>query len=51
MKSIKKNYDKEKYDNPKGYADEFLNEKEIGLLGNQCRFLVKLITAFQSEVY
>jgi hypothetical protein len=25
-------------------------EKEVGLLGNECRFLVKLINTFQTEV-
>jgi len=34
----------------KGYFNELLLEKEIGMMGNKCRFLVKLINSFQSEV-
>jgi hypothetical protein len=30
--------------------DELVMEKEIGLLGNECRFIVKLTNAFLIEV-
>lgn len=31
--------------------NSFLLEKEIGLLGKECRFITKLITTFQNEVF
>ena len=31
-------------------TDEYVMEKEIWLLGKKCRFIVKLINAFQVEV-
>ena len=34
----------------KNYLKEILIEKEIGLMGNKCRFLAKLINTFQTEV-
>jgi hypothetical protein len=34
----------------KKYLKEHFFEKEVGLLGNECRFLVKLINSFQTEV-
>ena len=33
------------------YYDVLLIEKEVGLLGHECRFIVKLINAFQTEVF
>jgi hypothetical protein len=35
----------------KSYYDVLLIEKEVGLLGHECRFIVKLINAFQTEVF
>ena len=32
------------------YYNELVIEKEIGLLGNECRFIAKLFTSFQTEV-
>ena len=37
--------------NYNSYFMELFYEKEVGLLGNECRFLVKLINSFQTEVY
>ena len=34
----------------KEYLEEAFMEKEVGLFGNECRFLVKLIISFQTEV-
>ena len=34
----------------KEYADYLITEKQIGMLASKSRFLVKLITAFQSDV-
>lgn len=34
----------------KNYLKEILIEKEIGLMGNKCRFLAKLFITFQTEV-
>jgi hypothetical protein len=34
----------------KNFLKEILIEKEIGLMGNKCRFIVKLINLFQTEV-
>jgi hypothetical protein len=36
--------------NYNSYFKELFYEKEVGLLGNECRFLVKLINSFQTEV-
>jgi hypothetical protein len=36
--------------NYNSYFKELFYEKEAGLLGNECRFLVKLINSFQTEV-
>ena len=36
--------------NYKQFLKEVTFEKEVGLLGNECRFLVKLIISFQTEV-
>ena len=36
--------------NYKQFLKEVTFEKEVGLLGNECRFLVKLINTFQTEV-
>jgi hypothetical protein len=35
------------YDN---YYREFVTEKEIGFMGNECRFIVKLLNSFQTQV-
>jgi hypothetical protein len=32
------------------YFDNLKREKDIGLLGNECRFLVKTFYIFQNEV-
>jgi len=34
----------------KKFLKEVTFEKEVGFLGNECRFLVKLINTFQTEV-
>jgi hypothetical protein len=58
MKSINKHNVLRQYTNEtnrynvdtKSYYNSLLFEKEIGLLGNECRFLVKLVNSFQTEV-
>ncbi len=57
MKSINKKIESEQfYDRScdfydyKRYYKLFINEKHVGQLGNECRFLVKLIDSFQIEV-
>ena len=32
------------------YYNDLVTEKEIGLLGHECRFIVKLISSFHTEV-
>ena len=57
MKSINKKIESEQffdrsYDfyDYKRYYKLFINEKHVGQLGNECRFLVKLIDSFQIKV-
>ena len=47
----KKIYLKYNFVDFESYFMELFYEKEVGLLGNECRFLVKLINSFQTEVY
>ena len=47
---ILKIYSSEYEVNYKQFLKEVTFEKEVGLLGNECRFLVKLINTFQTEV-
>jgi hypothetical protein len=35
----------------KWFFEKIKQERDIGLLGNECRFLVKTIYMFQSKVY
>ena len=57
MKSVKKIHSlkihmkKKEKTNFKEYLEDAFMEKEVGLFGNECRFLVKLIISFQTEVY
>ena len=44
---IKEEEDKKE---PKEFADSIINEKKIGILAWESRFLVKCITSFQSLV-
>jgi len=44
------NFNRELVVDYKKYLKEHFFEKEVGLLGNECRFLVKLINSFQTEV-
>jgi hypothetical protein len=56
MKSVKKIHSlkihmkKKEKTNFKEYLEDAFMEKEVGLFGNECRFLVKLIISFQTEV-
>jgi hypothetical protein len=58
LKSINKQVELEKFsgyigDLPFDYREYYkvlINEKTVGKLGNECRFLVKLIDSFQIEV-
>jgi hypothetical protein len=50
MKVIKYNLNLCLPDRLYNIIDECVMEKEIGLLGNECRFIVKLINAFLLEV-
>ena len=47
MKAVKKD------DGLRGYVeiDGAILERDIGILGKECRFIVKLLSAFQSEVF
>ena len=47
VNDIEREYRKVDY---KEYLKEAFMEKEVGLLGNECRFLAKLTNAFQTEV-
>jgi hypothetical protein len=51
MKIIKSNLNTQDTNTLFSITDECVIEKEIGLLGNECRFIVKLINAFLLEVY
>ena len=51
MKIIKSNLNTRDTNTLFSITDECVIEKEIGLLGNECRFIVKLINAFLLEVY
>ena len=51
MKIIKSNLNTQDTNTLFSITDECVIEKEIGLLGNECIFIVKLINAFLLEVY
>ena len=47
MKAVKKD------DGLRGYVEIHgaILERDIGILGKECRFIVKILSAFQSEVF
>jgi len=40
----------EEYHGHRKYFKRLINEKNVGQLGNECRFLAKLVNSFQNEV-
>lgn len=57
MKSINKETFKNRYIHDhtnkidwKDYLKTFLNERDVGLMGKECRFLANLKAAFQTKV-
>ena len=38
------------YTSSRNYFENVIRDKEIGLLGSQCRFIVKTIATFHSKV-
>jgi hypothetical protein len=47
---LENSYEKKEKTDFKEYLEEAFMEKEVGLFGSECRFLVKLIISFQTEV-
>ena len=40
----------EEYNGHRKYLKRLINEKNVGQLGNECRFLAKLVNSFQNRV-